>query len=182
MNSKLKGGSVNLEEFEQKLCRVISKYRFESNRSHGVKNAKIGKQDNEFTDLEGIGAEIAFCKLFNVYPSESLKIAPVSSTTGNDKGDAILPFDLVIDIKATKYPNGKLLAVPWKTGKGIDYYALMIGEFPSYIFKGFMHRDELINNKRKGDLGHGETYIAEQHELIDFCDVIELLKQQRSKK
>jgi hypothetical protein len=53
----------------------------------------------------------------------------------------------------------------------VDLFALMVGEFPIYEFKGFMKRDELLQEKRLGSLGHGPTYIAKQDELVEFCDL-----------
>jgi hypothetical protein len=139
--------------------------RFENNRKKGVTNSKIGGQSDEVTDLNGIGAELSFCKMFNVFPD--LSISTRSSTNGEDTGDAVLHNGKTIDIKATVYPCGKLLAVPWKQEK-VDLFALMVGTFPTYTFKGFMRAPELLKKERIGDLGHGETYIAYQNELLSL--------------
>ena len=154
------GEVVNLSETEQAICKGIAKLRFQNNRKEGVFNKKVGKQSNEATDLEGFAAEFAFCKLFNLYPDFTIE----PRRTEDDCGDAVLPCGNTVDVKATKYPTGRLLAVPWK-GDNIDLYALMVGEFPSYTFKGFMPREELHKPERLGSLGYGETYIAQQHEL-----------------
>ena len=59
---------VTLNDAEQRLARYLARQRYESNRNQGVTNNRVGPQSDEVTDLEGIAAEIAFCKLFNVYP------------------------------------------------------------------------------------------------------------------
>ena len=156
------GKVISLSEVEQSICKRIAKLRYQNNRAKGVIDRKVGKQSNEETDLEGFAAEFAFCKIFNLYPDFTIE----PRGTEDDCGDAVLPSGKTVDVKATKYPTGRLLAVPWK-GDNVDLYALMVGEFPRYIFKGFMSREELHKAERLGNLGYGETYIAQQHELKD---------------
>ena len=160
-----KGTKVELNKAEQLACKVIAKLRFENNRKENTKNSKIGPQSNEDTDLEGIAAEFAFCKLNNLYPDFS--VFTRSSKNNTDCGDVKLNNGATVDVKSTKYPTGKLLAVPWKKPTS-TYMALMVGSFPKYEFKGIMESEELINPKRLGNLGHGETYIARQEELKDL--------------
>lgn len=162
------GDKTQLNETEQALCRAIAKKRYSNNRKSSVKNSKIGGQSNEFTDLEGIGSELAFCKLFNVYPDFSIE--PRSSLAGEDTGDATLRDGRTVDVKATKYSFGRLVAVPWKQPH-VDLFALMVGRFPEYEFRGFMKKDELLKDSRLGTLGHGPTYIAEQKELKNLVEV-----------
>jgi hypothetical protein len=156
---------ISLSESEQAICKTIAKFRFENNRKSNVKNSKIGNQSNEFTDLEGFAAEFAFCKLFNCFPDFSINTR--SSKNKEDENGDVLFKDKIIDVKTTKYKTGKLLAALWKdSNKNIDYFALMVGTFPDYEFKGFISKSELIQPKRLGNLGYGETYIAEQKDLI----------------
>jgi len=154
------GESVVLSTFEQRICKGTARVKYESNREHGITDKKVGSQSNEFTDLEGFAAEFAFCKLFNIFPDFSMEARGTSS----DTGDAILTCGLRVDIKATKYSTGRLLAAHWK-GSNIDFYVLMVGEFPRYTYRGMMSREELHKPERLGDLGYGATYMARQHEL-----------------
>ena len=158
------GDTSELNKPEKLIAKYVAKSRFESNRSAGITNSKIGGQSNEETDLEGIGAEMAFCKLFNVYPD--LTIGPRSAKCNQDFFDCTVN-GYTIDVKATKYPSGRLLAAPWKgEGNPPKCYALMVGKFPTYVFKGFMFSKDLLVPARLGNLGHGPTYIASQDELI----------------
>lgn len=151
---------VILNPQEQALCRYLAKLRHKNARNKNVKNNKIGSQSDEMTDLEGIGGEVAFCKLFNLYPDISIEVR----NSKTDKGDAILN-GFVIDVKTTRYKNGRLLAAPWKE-PSVDLYALMIGQIEmGYSFKGFMSYTDLAKDERLLDLGHGKGYAAEQHEL-----------------
>jgi hypothetical protein len=90
--------TVELNKQEQALCRALAKKRYASNRTAGVRNSKRGRQSNEDTDLEGVGAEMAFCKLLNVYPD--LPMTPRSQD--DDDGDCTLKDGRRVDVKATK--------------------------------------------------------------------------------
>lgn len=153
------GKEITLNKGEQAICKLIAKLRFDNNRKNGVKNSKRGNQSDEFTDLEGIGGEVAFCKAVNSFPDFSIH----TRTSETDKGDLIL-FNKRVDVKTTKYATGKLLAVPWKT-HNVDIFVLMTGTFPTYTYRGYLPASELLKKERLGNLGHGETYIAHQNEL-----------------
>ena len=149
---------IELNEAEQKLAKYVAKKRYENNRSDGTKNSKIGDQSDEATDLEGIAAEIAWCKVNNVYPD-------LTFDDGRPDADAVSRSGQMVDIKATKYKNGRLLAVRWKKAGGVNLYCLVIGEFPKYRIAGYMSADELLDESRLTNLGHGMTYAATQQEL-----------------
>jgi hypothetical protein len=154
---------VTLNTQEQAICRALAKKRYGNNRKAGTRNAKRGPQSNEQTDLEGIGAEFAFCKLHNVYPDFSIQ----PRNAENDEGDCKLLDGRAVDVKATQYRTGKLIAVPWKQ-TGVELFALMTGVFPTYTFRGFMEAAELLREDRLGTLGYGPTHIAQQKELVSF--------------
>jgi len=148
---------VELTVAEQKLAQYLATKRHQAARKTGVKNSRIGPQSDEQTDLEGIGAELAFCKIMNIYPDLQFGERPIE--------DAVLPDGRTVDIKTTQYKQGRLLAVPWKK-PNIDLFALMVGTFPKYRFAGMMTADELLRTERLTDLGHGEGYAATQAELF----------------
>jgi hypothetical protein len=157
------GELAYLTEPEQRLAKFLAQARYNNARSRGLKDQKIGPQSTAETDLEGIAAEIAFCKLFNVYPDLQL--------------DERSPYDALVngvrvDVKTTHYVTGKLLAAPWKKTKAlpIDAFVLMVGKFPGpYEFKGFMQAKTLLDTSRIVDLGWGRGYAARQDELSEEC-------------
>jgi hypothetical protein len=106
--------------------------------------------------------------MFNVYPDLTVQVR--SSIDGTDQGDAVLRDGRTVDVKSTRYFTGRLLAVRWKK-QNVDLFALMIGTFPTYTFKGFMKSEELLKEERIGNLGHGNGYIAQQHELKDLENI-----------
>ena len=153
---------IKLNPCEQKMAQYLARARYNNARNRGVENKKMGGQSDEATDLEGIGAEIAYCKAMNVYPD----------TETNLQADELPPEDAVtkqgcrVDVKCTKYRSGHLLAVLGKKNKKQpDVYVLVIGEFPVYRIVGQMSATELLQEKRIGNLGHGNGYMASQDEL-----------------
>lgn len=150
---------IVLNEGECRVAKVLAKLRYEANRNGGVYNQKIGAQSDEFTDLEGIAGELAFCKMLNIFPDMSIE--PRAGSV-----DCILPSGVTIDVKTTKYPSGKLTATMKKKVGDVDIYALMVGEFPSYRYAGYARASDLINESCVGTLGHGPTYILGQGKLI----------------
>ena len=73
------------------------------------------------------------------------------------------PQWFTVDVKATRYKNGRLLAVLWKEKK--DVYGLMTGTFPTYEFRGLADGDDLLSADNIVDLGHGPTYALAQEAL-----------------
>jgi len=156
---------LNLEE--QALCKFIAKRRYETARKAGVTNSKVGEQSNKDTDLEGVAAELAFAKFYKAYPSGVFDIGARSSKKGEDGSGDISINNLTIDVKATKYATGKLIAAQWKDHTHIDYYALVVGSFPTYDIKGLMATNELIQDERLDFLPNGtnKVYQASQDDL-----------------
>jgi hypothetical protein len=162
-----KNTEVILNKEEQALCRFIAKRRYETARGAGVTNSKKGNQSNEATDLEGVAAELVFAKFYKAYPSGVFDIGARSSNKGEDSDGDIAINQLIIDVKATKYETGRLIAAEWKDHSSIDYYALVVGEFPKYEVRGLMSTGELITEERLKTLPNGtnKVYQATQDEL-----------------
>jgi hypothetical protein len=166
---KTKNKKIKLSKIEQSICKVLAQKRHDNNRKNNVNNSKIGDQSDFETDLEGIAAEFAFCKIHNIFPDLSIHVR--SSKSGTDKKGDCVYNGYSIDVKTTKYKTGKLLAVTWKDSDSVDIYALMVGSFPNYEFKGFMLSGDLLSPERIGNLGYGDTYIAQQEELLNFDEL-----------
>lgn len=161
-----RGAEVRLDDAEQQVCRLIANLRSQSNRSAGVASKKIGLQENDLKiDLEGFGAELAFCKLCNSYPDLSIFVR----STEIDQGDVWLPDRRNVDVKHTKYPNGRLITPVWKKAQ-VSLYALMTGIFPRYIFRGVMPRERLMRDENICDLQNiGKlSYGVRQDQLEDL--------------
>ena len=69
--TKMIGLTVRLSSVEKRLCEYVTKVRIKTNRSNNVSEKKISKDEELQLELEGYGAELAFCRLFNVFPDTS---------------------------------------------------------------------------------------------------------------
>lgn len=148
-----------MNEAEQRLAAFVAKKRHQSNRQLGVANSKMGDQSDEQTDLEGIGAEIAFCKLHNVYPD-------LDTDGGHPSADAWTLALGAVDVKATTFTTGRLLARPNKINcEKVDHYVLMVGVFPTYKYVGSATAVDLLHPDQLTNLGHGPVYALNQAQL-----------------
>lgn len=159
---------IILNEIEQELCKLVSQKRFEMNRTKKIKNNKIGPQSDSFTDLNGFGAELAMAKLLGIYPDTEIRVRSALK----DNGDLIYN-NLKLDIKTTKYKNGKLIVHPSKKKNPADIYILLIGKFPEYTFVGGIKSNEVFKQDNIKNLGYGLTYAVDQDKLIN--SLLELL-------
>mgnify|MGYP001211156514 CR=1 FL=1 len=153
-----RGQKVVLNSNEQKIAVLMGEQRYKTNREMGIKNRKAGSQPVHQTEVEGVGGELAFGKVFNLYPD--LATSP---------GD--YDFKMVnttIDVKTTHYFDGHLLVPTTKKISECDVYVLVVGEMPSYTIVGWLQSQHIINDEHRGDLGTGTVYLAEQTELQGF--------------
>jgi hypothetical protein len=148
---------ITLDNYEQEIVRGIALARHKNNIDRGSRSYKMGGGDDLLINLEGTGGEFAFCKLKNIYPDMTI--------------DHPIPYDCYIngvgfiDVKTTKKPNGMLLIGTWKYRAIPEYYALMVGEFPNYEFKGYFRGSDVFVPENLVDLGHGDTYGISQDRL-----------------
>jgi hypothetical protein len=151
--------TITLNDAEQKLATYLAKQRHAKARAGGVTDKQIGPQSSHETDLQGIGAEIAFCRIANVYPDTDTGHTPLA--------DCVLPCGSTVDVKATKHPNGHLLVAKWKDPNAVTAYALMVGQFPAYRMAGIAPSSEVFRPERLKNFGYGEGYAVGQGELLN---------------
>jgi hypothetical protein len=149
---------ITLNPVEEALCRDIAKRRYNSNRSNGVADKKIGPQDTQETDENGIGGEVAVAKFLNLYPDMVIKPQSKTYDLMSRKGSRI-------DVKTTKYKNGRMLATLKKHVEDCDVYVLVTGVLPKYKIVGWIKSEDLIKDENVVDLGHGHSYGVTQDRL-----------------
>tara|TARA_R110002020_G_scaffold56181_1_gene155718 strand:+ start:1564 stop:2037 length:474 start_codon:yes stop_codon:yes gene_type:complete len=150
---------VYLNNIEQQMAISIALGRYDNARTKGIEDKKIGNQPNWITDLDGIGGEIASCKHFGVYPDTKLDLYDMP------KYDLMTKKGARVDVKTTKYKNGKLLATLNKKIEDCDIYVLVVGQFPKYELVGWTEAKKLLKNENIADLGHGKGYVLDQDQL-----------------
>ena len=132
---------IRLTKEEVAICQYLGKARRENNRSNNISDQLVAKENALKKDIDGIGAELAFAKLYNLYPP--MEIRPQAGTA-----DFVI-MGRTIDIKQSEHENARLIVPPSKIeGKGgCDAYVLATGALPYYIFRGFAKKEQLCNQK-----------------------------------
>ena len=132
----------------------------ETNSSYYRRNPVDNRQSKKEAQKQSFGAEIAFCKLVGAKPDLELhKNTILIDTIVNGQK---------VDIKQTKYFNGKLIVKETDTKNSpIDVYALVIGTFPNYDYKGWAYKSEIIQEKNIKNLGYPNSnpYCLDQDKL-----------------
>ncbi len=155
---------VRLTDFEIKIARKLGASRDQQNIDQGVPDQKVGPQDGRHININGVGAELAFCKAFNVFPDLELGQWPDQ--------DATLPCGATVDVKHTERENGQLLVRKNKAEKRCDFYVLVTGMMPAFRIRGGMRAEMLFQDERITDLGYGPTYAVPQSELWPVDDLV----------
>ena len=126
------------EELENKI-RDEGWERYRANRRQGIKNKKVGRQSNWFTDINGLGGEVAFAQYFGVDHSWA-------EDTGRGGHDAVVD-GVTVDVKTTDYRDGMLLGKYEKRHEPkADIYFMVTGELPVYRLRGWIEADELFRD------------------------------------
>lgn len=149
---------TTLSPGERAVAQMVASMRYVCSRAAGVFNAKMGSQPDWKTDLEGFAAEMAFGKMYNLYPD-------FSAAPRKGGWDFTSRAGARIDVKVTHHDDGKLLATLKKRIDDADVYVLLIGKFPTYEAIGYATAEELLRDENIGDLGHGPGYILTQKKL-----------------
>ena len=132
--------TVTLDRGDIAHAQVTAAMRHAVNQTAGVRNAKIGKQSDYITELEGACGETAFSKIHNVALDQT--IHPRS--------------------------GGHLTATLKKKREDADYYVLVIGKCPNYRIAGYASADDLLKKENIGNLGSGPSYLLTQSQLQKY--------------
>lgn len=168
MQKLVYGTKYTLTSEEQKIIQNMSDIICNQGRSYFKTKYQRDKSIKlNAMNLNGFGAELAFCRLCDI-PFDS---STVEKESHFNKVDATLKNGWTVDVKNTIYKNGKLIIRTGKEQKYVDIYALVIGKFPDFIFSGWASYEEIINPKLIEDLGWGPAYSLSQHSLNKELDV-----------
>ena len=156
------GTSLELTKSDQELIKDMSANICQQDRSYFVDNFKRDKITTLYKmNLNGFGAELAFCRLCDVKFDSSTD----QKESHFSNADAILKDGTTVDVKNTTYPNGRLIVRTGKESKQIDIYALVIGTFPVFKFSGWAKYQDIIQKKLIVNLGGGDSYCLTQNSL-----------------
>lgn len=155
---------VHMTPSESAIALTLAVMRNTTARVNNVADKQMGKQDPIQIDRDGILAEMAFGKQFNLYPD--LSVYPRKGGA-----DLITHQGLKVDIKATRYKSGRLLIHIDKDVNEVDIYVLGVVDGDSVDFVGYIKSKEAIQPQNLKDLGHGSGYVIEQSSLKKFKEV-----------
>lgn len=131
--------TITLTTAEVRLAWFIARARYAHNRENGNPANLYGKGDPIDREANSYGAELAFCKYFNVYPDIKTHKAGVE--------DATLPDGRLVDVKQTWRHDGRLLVkVKDRRGK-VDLFALVTGTLPVFKYHGMIEYAKLIREE-----------------------------------
>lgn len=160
--------TITLNEDEQRCVRFLAQRTFEECRKRGALATVYGLADPIKREVESLGAEFAYCKLFNLWPP--------TVADRPEFFDARLRNGDTVDVKHTDRPRGRLL-VKVKNRKNLPvYYALMIGKFPTYSFVQHCLASEVLVEERIDRTLNHPAYSVEQGECVarvEDQDVVE---------
>lgn len=154
---------INMTPSESAIAQVLAVMRNTTARQNGVADKQMGKQDPIEIDRDGILAEMAFGKAFNLYPD--LSVYPRKGGA-----DLIGRTGKKIDVKATRYKTGRLVIHIDKPVDEVDIYALAIVDGDNVNLVGYIQSKDAVKKENIKNLGHGEGYVIEQDSLIKFKD------------
>ena len=160
--------NIELNEIEIRIGGFVAKERYRMARKNNVHNGQVSETMGELEpDIEGVLAELSFCKIANVYPQKVFEVFVRSKKQREDFGDVEI-HSKVVDVKTTCYKGGKLICSV--VNPHVDYYALMVGGRGSYRLAGLMKADKLCTKERYGlnNVFKRECYKAEQSELMTW--------------
>lgn len=146
---------VTLNASEVKMVERVSEDRSKYDKKQGFKDyRRAKKQSARFIETNGLGGEVAVCKLFNLFPD--LITNEVSDY------DCTLHDGTKVEVKTTQYPHGKLIARHTKSSA--DIYVLVTGTMPDYTVVGYV--DAATVKAGKTELNGKTAYIVEQKDFV----------------
>ena len=151
---------INLTDDEVMMCQHVGHLRSVLSRGNKVKDMKRTDMAGLDIDAQGVSAEYAVAKHFNVFFDLGL-----SPRTGSADG---VMNGYSYDVKSTHHALGKLLAT-LKDNPDVDMYIMCITQDRWTVkLVGWCWKKELINKKNIKDLGYGKGYALEQSQLRSF--------------
>lgn len=148
---------AKISQSEMRIIKWLASQRSTLARKNNISDAKIGPQGSEQIDIDGLIGEFAFAKLFNLWPDMEVGHTPVYDVKCSLGG---------VDVKTTRYRNGRLLACLKKNSIPADWYALMWLENDNTAhFVGAATAANLLRKANIKDLGRGPGYALDQEDL-----------------
>ena len=150
---------IRLNQAEKEICAKIALIRQVTNRQIGTVNQKVHEKDSLEVDREGFAGEMAFCKIFRLYPDFENKRADA---------DAYHPKLKWVDVKTAPEQHHNLLVRQPKADHPADTYALVLGKWETGVFSyvGYATKEMVFRNDNLVDPGFGVCHMIKRKDLI----------------
>ena len=161
---------VPVTDAEVAYCHIFGALRSAVNQCANIRDNALGNQDKVALNIQGLIAEIAFAKQFNLYPDVLLfprkgGCDGIIKMTRDGKD-----YSVRYDIKSTPYPTGHLTS-NLNYNENVDIYILGI-IYPYLVdFVGFAKKTELIMESNIDNLKFKDTYCLPQDKLRPIEDL-----------
>ena len=150
---------VRLNQAEREIAAKIALIRQVTNRKLGTVNQKVHNKNSLEVDREGFAGELAFCKIYRLYPD-----------FGNTRQDADAwhPKMKHVDVKTAPENHHNLLVRQEKYDHPADTYALVLGKWTTGVFSfvGYATSEMVFREDNLVDPGFGVCHMIRQKDLI----------------
>ncbi len=136
------GSSTELSKTELEIAKLVGQKRHRHNMNVGAKTTMYNNKGSEENHIEAMEGELAFCKIFNVYPD--------LTTDRFGSYDAVLPTHDFIDVKTkqSQYDEAIMFVKETDKKRAVDFFSLMVKKNDLFVFKGFMLAREVMVPRR----------------------------------
>ena len=147
-----------LTEGDLAVCKMFASLRTAANRRNNVNRPfSTGFAEHIKNEEEGLIAEYAFCKHFNIFFDGAFG--------GKDVGHDCILNGKRIDIKAIAEPHKNLITHKHTDKSNVDIYILIYVSGVETAIVGWVHKDDFVRDENLKSIGYGETYFMEQAKL-----------------
>lgn len=150
---------IAITPHERIMLEIIAEKRHSMNRDNNVVDAKVSNLDSLQINIDGIMAEYAVCKRYNV-------LFDISTQPRSGSYDCIIKRNR-IDVKSTRHPKGRLIKT-LKSNVDVDIYVLAIVNDHEVELVGWMWSKEFVKPENITDLGYGDIYCVDRSLLKPF--------------
>lgn len=148
-----------LTEGDLAVCKMFASVRTASARRGNIHRPfSTGFVEHMKNEEEGIIAEYAFCKHFNIFFDGAFG--------GKDVGNDCVLNGKRIDIKSIAEPDKNLLAHKHTDKSNVDIYILIYVNGVETSIVGWITKEKFIRDENIKTLPHGECYFMDQKALM----------------
>ena len=150
---------IRLNQAEKEIAAKIGMRRQITNRQQGTVNQKVHTKDSFEVARDGFAGEMAFCKIFRLYPD-------FENTRAN--AAAWHPKMKWVDVKTAPEAHHNLLVRQPKADYPADTYALIIGtwETGGFSYVGYATKEMVFREDNLVDPGFGVCHMIKKKDLI----------------